>query len=282
MRPLSLYHSVLCCFLIVLSSGCGDTSSGKSAAREPYLNAPVARVGVQETQGEKETAGQPIGTDTVGRMFIRNGNLTFSTPDLDKTVSALVKAVDSLGGYLGAEQRSESDYRRSARLKVRIPAERFDVLIDRISMLEGSVVHYRSEVEDVTESYMDMEARANQLLILEERYLSLLSNARAVTDVLSIEKELSETRTRIEQLQGQLKYIRSRVRYSTLEIECHQEIKREQTNFWGRFGRNLVRGWGYFTSFILWLVSIWPFVLLFTGLIIFISWRIRMRRPHSI
>ncbi|MGB9887774.1 MAG: DUF4349 domain-containing protein [Moorellales bacterium] len=78
----------------------------------------------------------------------------------------------------------------------------------------GEVKTQRVYSEDVTEDYIDLEARVKTLTAQKERLTELLERARTVEDILKVEKKLERVRAERESLSGKLNYLRHRVTYA--------------------------------------------------------------------
>jgi hypothetical protein len=105
--------------------------------------------------------------------------------------------------------------RQFATVTVRVPQEQFFTALDLISAL-GKVQSQNVGSEDVSEQFIDLEARLKSSLREEQSLLSLLDKANKVGDVLSIERELSRVRSDIERFQGQLNFLERRVDLATI------------------------------------------------------------------
>ena len=97
------------------------------------------------------------------------------------------------------------------------PREQFFDTIDRISAL-GDVLSQDIASQDVTDQFIDLEARLNALKTEEASLFTLLGIADSVTDILTIERELARIRAGIERLQGQLNLLENRVAMSTITV----------------------------------------------------------------
>ena len=93
---------------------------------------------------------------------------------------------------------------------------------DRISEL-GEVLNEHQGSEDVSEQFIDLEARLKSALREEQSFLSLLGRASNVSEVLAIERELARVRADIERYQGQLDFLSRRVDLSTIYVELVPE-----------------------------------------------------------
>jgi hypothetical protein len=85
-----------------------------------------------------------------------------------------------------------------------------------------TVMNRRLSVHDITEQYIDLEARLGNLLAGEARLKELLSKATGkLEDVLNIERELRQIRQKIEQIQGKKRLWDNQIAYSTLTVDYH-------------------------------------------------------------
>ncbi len=130
----------------------------------------------------------------------------FQVSEASKQVEAMAREV---GGFLA--RRDDST------LVIRVPAAKFDDLLKRIEKL-GDVLNRNVVAEDVTEQYMDAEVRLKNARAVRDRLQQLLEKATKVEDSLAIEKELTRVGNDIEVLEGKLKYLRDRARYSTITV----------------------------------------------------------------
>jgi hypothetical protein len=144
--------------------------------------------------------------------------------------------------------------RHQAHLTIRVPQDQFFPALERLEGL-GEVRSRNVGSEDVSERFIDLEARLRSSLREEESLLNLLSRANQVSEVLTIERELSRVRAEIERLQGQLNFLERRVELATISISLYPPAETvpqppsaslvvEQSNVSGRVEevKNLVAG----------------------------------------
>lgn len=128
-------------------------------------------------------------------------------------VSSLNEFVDGLG-------------RRSVTIQARVPSDRFDrTVLDLEAM--GKVLNKQVTAQDITEEYVDTEARARSLKKTEERLIEHLAKSGVLEDILRVEKELTRVREEIERLDGRLRFLGDRVKYSTITITVQEAPKGE-------------------------------------------------------
>jgi Domain of unknown function (DUF4349) len=166
------------------------------------------------------SSGQPDTLDA--RKIIRNGALDLLVNDLGQSIEKIGSIVRGAGGFVEKSTQLNSGS-RSASVTVRIPAGRFDQAITQVKALAVSVDRESVEARDVTREYIDLDARLRNAQAEEVQYLQILKRATTIKDTLDVTEKLSDVRGRIEQMQGEMKFLTSQIDLSTLEISLHAE-----------------------------------------------------------
>ncbi|GHT24361.1 hypothetical protein FACS189430_09140 [Bacteroidia bacterium] len=208
------------------------------------------------------------------RKIVKTGELSFETANAAKTREMTFKKVAELGGYIAEDNAQNYSKNTNYRLTIRIPAEKFDNLLENISQNVQKLDSKTINASDVTEEFIDIEARIKTKKELETRYKELLKRANSVDDILRIEKEAETLREDIESFEGRLKYLNDRVTFSTLTIHFYEpESAAVRTfGFGSKFGSALHEGWDNLLYFFIALANIWTFLLLGIAAIIGIRW----------
>jgi len=79
------------------------------------------------------------------------------------------------------------------------------------------------EARDVTREYIDLDARLRNAQAEESQYLLILKRASTIKDTLDVTEKLGDVRGRIEQMQGDMKFLRAQIDMSSLEISLRAE-----------------------------------------------------------
>ncbi|HEX4743680.1 MAG TPA: DUF4349 domain-containing protein [Candidatus Limnocylindria bacterium] len=125
----------------------------------------------------------------------------------------------SMGGDVMSMSQSGKGDDRHASLVLRVPAERFnDALRQLRALSDVEVLTSSVDSKDVTEQFVDLEARLRAKQAEEQRYLALLARAERIEDILRIDQSLAQVRTQIEQLTGQVNSIKTRTTFSTISL----------------------------------------------------------------
>ena len=135
----------------------------------------------------------------------------------------------------------------------------------------GNVTRMESWGDDVSAQYFDTEARLKSLTIQEERLLTILSRAEVLSDIIELERELSNIRYEIENLTGTLRKYDNLVAYSTLELEVQEveeirETEEKPVTLWDKivrsFRNSIRRVTKIAEDLLILLVGVIPFLLL--------------------
>lgn len=198
------------------------------------------------------------------RKLIKEGRLEFETKDLLSTRKNIMEAVNTYDAYISSDQEFKSTGRISNTMTIRIPANHFD---DFYLVATNGVERFdikNINVKDVTEEFLDVEARIKTKKALEQRYVSLLAKADNITEILAIEKQIGELRAEIESMEGRLFFLQDQVSYSTLTITFYKKVPYE-TQFGEKFKNGLRNGWNNLIWFFVFLTNLWPFILIGIG-----------------
>lgn len=206
-------------------------------------------------------------TEIIDRKLIKEGQVEFETENLSLTRKTVFGAVKKYNAYVSSDQENRLPGRKSNTIVIRMPADKFDNLLSDATQGVERFESKEIKVDDVTEEFIDIQARLKTKKELEQRYSELLKDAKNVTEILEIEKQAGEIRAEIESIEGRLKYLQDRISSSTLTMTFYQSVPGE-TQFGQNFSNGFRNGWNNLILFFVMLINIWPFVLIIIGLII--------------
>jgi DNA repair exonuclease SbcCD ATPase subunit len=164
--------------------------------------------------------------------------------------------------------------------------------MDRLAELAVNVPSRNEASQDVTEEYVDLEARVESLEAARQRLLEIMQEARVTKDLLEAEQQLTQREAEIESLKGRMQYLEQSARLSSIWIELQPYILSQPVGDQWRPAETArravdalmdgLRGFGDFLIFFAiavlpWLVVIGLVVLLLVALV---RWWVRVRRTH--
>lgn len=202
------------------------------------------------------------------KKLIKTGNMTLKTRHIEQSKAYLDQALRSVNGYYDRESFTKSDDELRYSLKLRIPSANFDQLLQLVQHGSDEILSKNIRAEDVSEEYNDTETRLKSKRAYLQRYQEIMNKAKNVDELLQIEAQVRQLIEEIESQEGRLRFLDNQSGYGTLNIELfkilpHRAIPPSDEN---GFGKNAVNsfstGWHAVTGFVLWLLSIWPLVLI--------------------
>ena len=156
------------------------------------------------------------------RKIIRTGTLDLLVNDVGQSISKIGSIVIGVGGFVEKSTQTNSGG-HSATMTVRVPPARLDQVMSELKGLATNVDREGTEVHDVTREYIDLDARLRNAQAEEVQYLQILKRATSIKDTLDVTEKLSDVRGRIEQLQGEMKFLIAQIDMSSLEISLRAE-----------------------------------------------------------
>jgi len=159
------------------------------------------------------------------RMVIFTARLRLEVEKVDLTVYEIRLIAEDSGGFVTGMSTSKNEW---GVMTLRVPQDEFYDVIDEIEAL-GEVEERELKGEDITESYVDLEAQLVNLEREEERLVEILDIARNVDEVLKVETQLSRVRGKIESITGEMKYLEGRVELATITVTFREEFAEEKT-----------------------------------------------------
>jgi len=216
------------------------------------------------------------------RKLIKTGHLEFESDDMVKTRLKIGNAVLDCKGYISNEQSYSDLNRINNVLVIRVPSQNFDKLLAEVSAGVEKIDSKNIDVSDVTEEFLDIQARLKTKKELEARYLELLKKATKVGEILEIEREIGNLRADIESIEGRLKLMSDKIDYSTLNVTFYKKTGGYKTDFSEKFTNGFGNGIKALIWFFVGLVNIWPFILITFVTIWLIRRHIRRKKNKKV
>ncbi len=216
----------------------GSTSSSTSATNSTTImmqeSAFDGSASLSDTTVDISDSTRTITDDTsattaadTSRKIIYTTSISLETLAYDDTLAALSTAVNEAGGYLEYSEQYASvnnTSERSAYFIYRIPAEHYSSFLAGVGEA-GSITYQNESANDVTSTYLDLEARITTLTQQRDRLWELQAEAESLSDLLEIETTLTNVLYQIESYQSQLNYLADQVDYATVSIYLDEVIE---------------------------------------------------------
>ena len=268
---MKLFHALL--VVSILFTSCQD-SSGERVMSTDAADAPAESFG-EETKSKKDLKEEEgeINSAVADRKLIKKGYISFETSDVNETKREINKLVSKYNGYIGDEHIDKEYDEISHSLTVRIPSAHFDAFLEGISSVTLELEDKSITVEDVTEEFIDVQARIKTKKAVEARYEELLSRANSIEEILKVEDQIGNLRAEIESMEGRLRYLKNRIGLSTLNINYYQKIEssvKSPDSFGSKFSNAISKSWEGLMLFVIGIAHLWTlFALAIIGFIIY-------------
>jgi Domain of unknown function (DUF4349) len=178
------------------------------------LDASFSEVAVQN-------AAQPQLQD---RLIIRDGNLDLVVLDTEEALDQITTLAEEMEGWVVTTNIYQVNEAKTGSITIRVPADRFDEAVDRLKAMAVEDRGFSSNAQDVTEEYVDLSARLENLEATAARVRSFLDETRNVEEALAVNQELSRLEGEIESLKGRLQYLSQSAAFSSLTISLTPDV----------------------------------------------------------
>lgn len=224
---LVLLVGVLALTAAACSSGDDDEGAaadmGAVAAEEPAADAGEAESGGGE---DAVAVAQGSSVPAVGPRVIQTASLALSVPrnEFEEIVDRARLLATSSGGFVVESSASQSggDGRLvSGSLVVRIPERSYARVMKQLSGL-GRVEGREEAGQDVSQEFVDLEARERHLEAVESQLLNLLDETNTVAEALTVQSQLNQVQLDLEQARGRLQYLEDQVAFATISLDVRE------------------------------------------------------------
>jgi Domain of unknown function (DUF4349) len=188
---------------------------------------------------------EPSGSlPSLGPRIVQTASLRLSVPPnrFQETVEDARTLVAGLGGFVVSSSASQGTQRRlvSGALVLRVPERSYAQAMKALSAL-GRVESQEESGQDVSQEFVDLEARSRHLEAVERQLLELLDQADSVPAALAVQSRLEEVQLELEQVRGRLRYLDDQVTYATISLQLHERLTPAMVP--DDDGRGIVEAW---------------------------------------
>lgn len=229
------------------SAGTAKTGSADTIAdRKTYLKeesvAEEQRPVMQHVSLNQADQSQSM-AEVMNRKILRNAELILEVADPGTSQRKITSIAESLGGFVvtsDSKQRQSGESGKQeleVNVVVRIPATQFGSALDQIRSQGSRVIQEKTTGQDVTEEFIDLEARIKTQKALELQFLEIMKQANKVPDALEVQRQIAEVRTEIEKLEGRKRFLENRASLSTITVSLQTPAAIAVST--SGFGRNI-------------------------------------------
>jgi hypothetical protein len=195
-----------------------DVDAKDPANTTPAYNVQQQKIALTKVDNEGSSA------EAFERKIIRNAEITMEVSSTTDTQHRVASIAETNGGFVvtsESKQRENVDPAQRTldiKLVVRVPSPQFGVALDEIKKLATNTPQENVTGQDVTEEFIDLEARIKTQKALELQFLEIMRQAYKVADALEVQRQIADVRTDIEKLEGRKRFLQNRASLSTITV----------------------------------------------------------------
>ncbi len=164
----------------------------------------------------------PVGGDLLRPMVIKNAELRLLVEDTTVASDRLTQVVEDLGGYIISSRRwvqeMYGENYQYASYTLGVPVDEFETALRRLRGLAIEVLDEVASGQDVSEEYVDLQSRLENLESTRQRIREFLEQAQDVEEALKVNDELTRIEEEIELIRGRMQYLAKRAAISTITV----------------------------------------------------------------
>jgi Domain of unknown function (DUF4349) len=232
MKSLSI---ILLLAVMFSSTACSRMDSKMGSAPQTAQSVGEPRVANDADSKEPSaTQFQPVGLNNADaahtvaaaadRKIIKDAELSIEVASPADAQRAVAAIAESHGGFVVASETKQTENadpaKRTLEVKLiaRVPATQFNPTVEAIAKLATNIVHNSVSGKDVTEEFIDLEARIKTQRALELQFLQIMKQTGEIADALEVQREIAAVRTEIEKLEGRKRFLENRASLSTITV----------------------------------------------------------------
>ncbi len=262
--------------------GCGGAAKTESVRPAAAPAPPQLKTNAAAPAGGAVADGkQPV---EAIRKVIETAQVSLESRDLAVTEARVFDLLAKRQGKLDSSNVTlDSNGRRNGNYSLRVPSGQLREYVNELAAIPDIVVRQRNlSAQDVTEEFVDISARLENMQRHETRLREILAKANTVDEIMKVEKELASVRGQIESTTGRIKALSGRIDLSTVSLRISEVTVITETNFGGKLLAIIRDSWVAAGDVVLYLVAT---VIVLSPLAILIAigvwyWKRRQKKQH--
>jgi hypothetical protein len=239
MKSPTILFLVITLFLSTFLFACGSalnsqretaTTNADVAAKQAPVSIPKENESLTQQVSLKNASSSATVAAAADRKIIRNADLTLEVTSPSYAQRQVSSIAEQNGGFVVT---SESTQRTGGepgkrlldiKLVARVAANQFDNAVSSIEKLSTSIIQRNVSGQDVTEEFIDLEARIRTQKALELQFLEIMKQANKVADALEVQRQIADVRTEIEKLEGRKRFLENHTSLSTIVVNLQAPV----------------------------------------------------------
>ena len=156
--------------------------------------------------------------DVSDRMVIEESHLSLQVKNVRETTEKITSYAQSIGGYMVNTNLSNPGEAPAGNITIRVPQTRMGEALSYLRGLSVKVVYENISGRDVTDQYVDIDARLSTLNRTKAKFETIFNDAAEISDILNIQRELINVQSQIDSLKGQQNYLEKSAQMAKMTV----------------------------------------------------------------
>lgn len=187
-----------------------SASSGEKLGMIP----PMAGIGGADIMPQRQLAP----TDNSNRLVIQNSSLSLQVKDVRAASERIISYTREIGGFMVNSYFNNPGESPSATVTVRVPTAQLNPALKYFRDLSIKVVSENLQGEDVTDQYVDNQAKLDTLNTTKAKFQQIMDKATEISDILNIQQQLISIESQIDGVKGQQQYLEKSAELTSITI----------------------------------------------------------------
>jgi len=235
-------------FFLLLLAACQPTA----ATSEDSMSAPAARpqdlgenssffgdTAMDEAEAPMEESGEAMSDGNLGvstnqgtavqpfqeRLIIRTANMSLVVSNTEEAMATISQMAEENGGWVvNSSVFQYNENAKTGNITFRVPSSGFNSALEALRNMAVEVRNESTSGQDVTEEFVDVSARLENLEATADRVRAFLDDAETVEEALAVNQELSRLESDIEAMKGRLQYLSQSASFSTITVDLTPDV----------------------------------------------------------
>lgn len=156
--------------------------------------------------------------DIEDRLVIQQSNLSLLVKDVIDTRNKILDYAKTNEGYMVSSNVSNPQDAPTATIVIRIPSDKLESALNYFHSLSVKVVSENLSGRDVTDQYVDIDARLKTLEATKERFESILTQATKIEDITNLTQRILNVQNQIDAYKGRQESLKQNAQLAKLTI----------------------------------------------------------------
>lgn len=221
-----LFISIWSLFIVVMVA-CSSNPSMNQESTSPSNEKKGVRLDQnhQTSQDSNPKENPSIkNAEKLGRKITYKAILFIDVDNYQKSRRELEESVHKAQGYLVDSREENYKKTHKGTFTYRVPQNHFHTFMNDLKTISPDGTNITIKGNDVTDEWVDLNARLKAKKTTEKRLLDLMNQATGARELLDIAEKLDRIQVEIEQIEGRQNHLKHLVDFSEVTVTLSQEV----------------------------------------------------------